>query len=137
MALIFNVTFDARDPRSLARFWSEVTGYTVADERDDFVRLKAPGATAAPDLLFIKVNEPTPGKNRVHVDLAAQGVASEIVRLVDLGASLLDKGSSEAPAWREGNGIKWVVLQDPEGNEFCIGDLPDRDSRRIEPARSL
>jgi catechol 2,3-dioxygenase-like lactoylglutathione lyase family enzyme len=123
MAQIFNVTFDARDPRRLGRFWSAVTGYPVVEERDDLARLSAHGH-GVPDLLFMRVDDPTPGKNRLHLDLAAEDVVAEVVRLVDLGASLVDEGSATAPTWRSANGIRWVVLRDPEGNLLCLGDVP-------------
>jgi hypothetical protein len=61
----------------------------------------------------------------VHVDLAARRPQGEIERLLRLGASLVDEPVDGMPAWREGNGIKWVVLRDPEGNEFCLGGMPD------------
>jgi hypothetical protein len=120
---IFNVTFDAREPRLLARFWSEVTGYPVTEERDDLVRLGGPDA--APHLLFMKVDDPTPGKNRVHIDLAADDPPSEVARLMGLGASLVDDGTGGATGWREADGIAWAVLRDPEGNEFCVGSRPE------------
>lgn len=125
-AYIYNVTFDAEQPRTLGRFWSEVTGYSVVDERDDFVRLRAPGHLGAHHMLFIRVDDPTPGKNRVHVDLAAPEPDEEISRLVGLGASLVDEPQDRTPRWREGNGVRWVVLRDPEGNEFCLGADPER-----------
>jgi hypothetical protein len=120
-AFIYNVTFDARDPRLLGRFWSEATGYAVADERDEFVRLRAPDARGVRHILFFRVDDPTPGKNRVHVDLAAREPYEEIDRLVELGASLVDPLVEGKPRWREGNGTRWVVLRDPEGNDFCLG----------------
>jgi catechol 2,3-dioxygenase-like lactoylglutathione lyase family enzyme len=123
-AFIHNVTFDASDPRLLGRFWSRVTGYAVVDERDEFVSLRAPDARGVRQILFLRVEDPTPGKNRVHVDLAARQPHDEIERLVALGASLVDQPIDGRPRWRDGNGIKWVVLRDPEGNEFCIGDIP-------------
>jgi len=123
-AFIHNVTFDARDPRLLGRFWSRVTGYAVVDERDEFVSLRAPDARGVRQILFLRVEDPSPGKNRVHVDLAAWQPQDEIERLVALGASLVDQPIDGRPRWRDGNGIKWVVLRDPEGNEFCIGDIP-------------
>ena len=123
-AFIHNVTFDARDPRLLGRFWSRVTGYAVIDERDEFVSLRAPDARGVRQILFLRVEDPSPGKNRVHVDLAARQPQDEIERLVALGASLVDQPIDGRPRWRDGNGIKWVVLRDPEGNEFCIGDIP-------------
>jgi predicted enzyme related to lactoylglutathione lyase len=117
MAFIYNVTFDARDPRTLARFWSATTGYLVADERDDFVRLRAPDERGVRHILFFRVDAPTEGKNRMHVDLAARDPEQEIARLRALGATLVDPPGT----WREGNGTRWVVLRDPEGNEFCLG----------------
>ncbi|HET6772570.1 MAG TPA: VOC family protein [Acidimicrobiales bacterium] len=121
---IHNVTFDANDPRLLGRFWSRVTGYAVVDDRDEFVRLRAPDARGVRQILFLRVDDPTPGKNRVHVDLAAPQPQDEIERLVGLGASLADELVDGRPRWREGNGIRWVVLRDPEGNEFCVGAVP-------------
>ena len=121
---IHNVTFDASDPRLLGRFWSRVTGFAVVDERDDFVRLQAPDAEGIRQVLFLRVDDPTPGKNRVHMDLAARHPHDEIERLVGLGASLVDQPVDGKPRWRDRNGIKWVVLRDPEGNEFCIGATP-------------
>jgi catechol 2,3-dioxygenase-like lactoylglutathione lyase family enzyme len=120
-AFIYNVTFDARDPRRLAQFWSEVTGYPIVDERDNFVRLRAPDTRGIRHILFFRVDDPTPGKNRVHVDLAARQPHDEIDRLIELGASLVDPALEDKPRWREGNGTKWVVLRDPENNVFCIG----------------
>jgi catechol 2,3-dioxygenase-like lactoylglutathione lyase family enzyme len=121
---IHNVTFDAKQPRTLGRFWSEVTDYSVVDERDDFVRLRARDDRGVSHLLFMGVDDPTPGKNRMHVDLAAREPDAEINRLVGLGASLVDEPDAGRPRWREGNGIRWVVLRDPEGNEFCLGGDP-------------
>jgi predicted enzyme related to lactoylglutathione lyase len=57
-------------------------------------------------------------KNRMHVDLACRDAEAEITRLVALGASLVDGTPRQ---WRTGNGTRWVVMQDPEGNEFCLG----------------
>ena len=124
-ASIHNVVFDARQPRLLGRFWAAVTGYIVADERADFVRLRAPDDRSVRQILFLHVADPTPGKNRVHVDLAAPDLEAEIDRLLGLGASLADEPVDGRPRWREGNGIRWFVLRDPEGNEFCVGTDPD------------
>jgi predicted enzyme related to lactoylglutathione lyase len=120
-AFIYNVTFDALDPRALGRFWSDVTNYSVAEERDDFVMLRAPDERGIRRILFFRVDGPTPGKNRMHVDLAARDADAEIARLLTLGARLVDPAVNDEPQWREGNGTRWVVLQDPEGNEFCLG----------------
>lgn len=117
MAFIYNVTFDARDPRALARFWSATTGYEVAEERADFARLRAPDERGVRHILFFRVADPTEGKNRMHVDLASRDPGREIARLRELGATLVDPPVT----WREGNGTRWVVMRDPEGNEFCLG----------------
>jgi predicted enzyme related to lactoylglutathione lyase len=118
-SFIFNVTFDCTEPRSLARFWADVTGYTVVEERDDFARLEAPDKRGVRHILFFRVPEPKITKNRVHVDLASREPEAEIARLVKLGASFVDVGRT--PQWRTGNGTRWVVMRDPEGNEFCLG----------------
>jgi predicted enzyme related to lactoylglutathione lyase len=118
-SFIFNVTFDCADPGSLGRFWSEVTGYELTEERDDFVRLKAPDKRGVRHILFFRVPEPKASKNRVHVDLATREPDVEIERLRELGATLVDEGPTVQ--WRTGNGTRWVVMTDPEGNEFCLG----------------
>src|SRR5215204_4981029 len=100
-AFIHNVTFDAGDPRLLGRFWSQVTGYAVVDERDDFVRLRAPDDHGVRHILFLRVDDPTPGKNRMHVDLAAREPQDEIERLLRLGASLVDLPIAGQPRWRD------------------------------------
>jgi len=117
VAFIYNVTFDARDPATLARFWAAATGYRIADERPDFVRLRAPDERGVRHILFFRVDHPTEGKNRMHVDLASRTPEDEIARLRELGATPVDPPGT----WREGNGTRWVVLRDPEGNEFCLG----------------
>ena len=120
-AFIFNVTFDAQDPGALARFWSAVTGYAIAAESDDTVALTAPDERGLRRILFMRVADPTPGKNRVHVDLASREPDAEIERVIGLGAELVDALEDGKPTWRGGDAVRWVVLRDPEGNEFCIG----------------
>lgn len=120
-AFIYNVTFDCADPRRLSTFWSAATGYAVTDEGDDFVRLRAPDQRGVRQILFFRVPEPKEAKNRMHVDLAARAPEDEIARLLGLGATLVDGHPSDEIVWRQGNGTKWVVMRDPEGNEFCIG----------------
>ena len=126
MAVVFNITFNARDPRGLVRFWSEVTGYPVAEQTDDLVRLRGPRLVGAPDLLVVRADVPSISSSRVHLDLATLDVGDEAARLVALGATLVDGGSADTPTMREANGIRWLVMCDPEGNEFCLGTSPDR-----------
>ena len=106
------VTVDARDPGALAEWWARQTGGEVRDgfEGDDFV-VVVPGG-GGPHLGFQRVSEPTPGKNRVHLDLTAADRDLEVDRL-------LAEGALEV-ARHEVSGFSWVVLSDPEGNQFCV-----------------
>lgn len=101
------VTVDCSDPQSLAQFWTAALGATVAGDYGDFVML-----TGTPALGLQKMPEPRAGKNRVHPDLHTDDRAAEVARLTALGASVLAEGN--AP------GLRWTVLADPEGNEFCV-----------------
>jgi predicted enzyme related to lactoylglutathione lyase len=114
----FNVTFDCRDSRRVAEFWSAVTGYAL--ERVDmpgneFWLASPPNDDRWPRLVFVTVLEGKVVKNRVHLDLllARGDQASEVERFRALGASIVDDRRELEPGG-------WVVRQDPEGNEFCI-----------------
>jgi hypothetical protein len=125
MGTLGDVVFDCRHPASLARFWAAaLDGYRVAPYDDaELARLSAMGvdgpeddpsvlvepvACGGPRLWFTRVPEPKTVKNRVHLDLRAADVSAEADRLVGLGARMLAKVED------------WVVLADPEGDEFCI-----------------
>ncbi len=107
---------DARDPLSLAGFWQTALGWRRTHESADEVVLEPPeGSPAdgvAPDLLFLRVPEGKAGKNRLHLDLRPDDQATEVARLLALGAVRVDVG--------QGDDTSWVVLADPEGNEFCV-----------------
>jgi predicted enzyme related to lactoylglutathione lyase len=117
---LVHLVADALDPPKLARFWAAALGWEVAAEEPDEVVVwpagfSYPGPAALP-LVFVPVPEPKTGKNRVHLDLAthsAEHQAAEVERLRGLGAVPADIGQGEVP---------WVVLADPEGNEFCVLD---------------
>jgi catechol 2,3-dioxygenase-like lactoylglutathione lyase family enzyme len=115
------ITFDCANPYLLASFWSQVTGFQEDPEDRNYPDDPA-GLLLAPDgsasLLFVRVPDAKQVKNRVHLDLAPQDAApgtreAELERITGLGATLVD--DQRRP---DGNG--WVVLADPEGNEFCI-----------------
>ena len=143
MAVTIQVTFDAADPPALAAFWGETLGYVEQDPPDGFDSWEAwaevnglpredwDGRAArvdpdgvGPRLYFQRVPEPKTAKNRVHLDLDVSGgrgtpiedrrrrVADAVERAVAAGATRV-KDYDEA-------GQHWVVLQDPEGNEFCL-----------------
>ena len=106
---IRQITFDCNDPSQLAEFWSSATGCEIVADYGDFVMV---GST--PALGFQRVADPPPGKNRVHIDGGGPEREALVERLKTLGATEL--GSHEAP------GLAWTVMQDPEGNEFCVGN---------------
>jgi hypothetical protein len=120
-AFVLNVAFDCADPVRLAQFWANVTGYSVTESGEGFVRLAAPDRRSVRHLLFFKVPEPKITKNRMHIDVAAREPHTEMKRLLALGATLVDEPGPQGPRWRSGNGTRWVVMRDPEGNEFCLG----------------
>ena len=115
-----SVVIDAADPSALARFWSTATGWPVTLDVPDEAVVEPPeddaGRRTEPGLLlvFVPVQDEKVGKNRVHVDLnstSAEHQAELVERVRRAGATPLDLGQGAVP---------WVVLADPEGNEFCI-----------------
>jgi hypothetical protein len=118
------VAFDAADPLRLGRWWSVALGWPVAVEDDEGVELAVPSALDSPgevpSLSFNPVRDSKTVKNRVHLDLASEsqeGQEATVERLVSLGARPIDIGQ---------HGVPWVVLADPEGNEFCVLEPRER-----------
>jgi predicted enzyme related to lactoylglutathione lyase len=109
-----HVVFDCDDVLAVARFWSTALRQPIDPDPSEFFATigAADRDDEAPAWFFAKVPETRTVKNRVHVDLVADDVESEIARLADLGA----KRVADKDEW----GHKWTVLQDPEGNEFCV-----------------
>ena len=105
------VVVDALDPVRLGHWWAEVLGYRVLAEKPDEVVVSASG-DAYPQLCFVAVPDPKDAKNRLHLDLTPQDQDAEVERLLDMGARHVDIG--------QGRAVTWVVLADPEGNEFCV-----------------
>ena len=113
---------DAVDVDLVADFWCSVLGWRVVDRDDDGVSL-APDDGGWPSIDVLRVPEPKTVKNRLHLDLRADGSTTqqEVDRLLAAGARRVDVG--------QGPDVSWVVLADPEGNEFCllsrsVQDLP-------------
>ncbi len=108
---IRNVVIDCADLDRLSPFWAAATGYGRVWANEYFVVL-APSNQQGPNLLLQKVPESKVVKNRCHLDLLAESSAeAEIERLVELGAT---RGETHH------HGVRWTVMTDPEGNEFCI-----------------
>jgi len=121
---LFSVVVDAADPRALGFWWRDALGWEVIYQAADEVVVVPPGAGAVergPGLVFVEVDDPKRGKNRVHLDLASQSVddqAAIVERLIAAGATPAGVGQRDD--------VDWVVLADPEGNEFCVLDPRDR-----------
>jgi hypothetical protein len=115
------LAIDCADPAGLARFWCAVLGYEVQDEEDGVVGIGSPlvpegrsrPGPVPPTLTFARVPEGKTVKNRLHLDVSPtdRDQDDEVRRLLDLGARHADVGQGDA---------SWVVLIDPEGNEFCV-----------------
>jgi hypothetical protein len=127
----YTVVVDCKDVGAQARWWAEVLDWKVAFEADDEVVIvppialdesrKLPVLERGPGLVFVPVPEGKDVKNRLHIDLAplaGDDQAAEVARLEALGARRVDVGQVDEE-------VTWVVLADPEGNEFCI--LSPRD----------
>jgi catechol 2,3-dioxygenase-like lactoylglutathione lyase family enzyme len=106
------VTIDCADPQALGAFWSAALDLPVATDVGDYVYLAKP-AGGGIVVSLQKVPEPRVGKNRVHLDLTGNR-ATEVPRLVALGATVARE--HVVP------GTAWTVLEDPEGNVFCVGE---------------
>jgi hypothetical protein len=132
MAIPLQITVDARDPRRLAAFWAVALGYVLqppqpgylvgsgsASGREQYTAIVDPTGLG-PRLLFQRVPEPKTLKNRVHLDVNAghgatdrrAAVRAHVAQLVAAGATV-QREMQEQSGW-------WIVLADPEGNEFCL-----------------
>jgi catechol 2,3-dioxygenase-like lactoylglutathione lyase family enzyme len=107
------VCIDAVEPRPVADFWAAVLGWEVVEDGDEGISLASPGGDV-PTLDVLPVPERKQVKNRLHLDLRADGTSfeAEVDRLEGLGARRVDVG--------QGRDVTWVVYADPEGNEFCL-----------------
>lgn len=118
MALrLSEIVLQSRDPEALARFWCAALDYVILDQEEDGTLEIGPSGgfgSPQPTIILSTCAEPTPNRGRLHFDLNAMSSTQEeeIQRLRELGATDLDIGQSG----EEG----WVVLQDPEGNAFCV-----------------
>ena len=107
-----HITLDCDDPQRVAGFWSAALDRPIDEGAGEFFASIGMGGDDRPCWLFIKVPEAKTAKNRMHIDLTADDRASEVARLVELGASHTQDC--------EEFGISWSVMADIEGNEFCV-----------------
>ena len=112
------ICVDSTDPSRAAPFWEQALGWRRTYDSADEVVLEPPAGSAedgvSPDLLFLRVPEQKSVKNRLHIDLRPDDQAAEVARLEALGAVRVDVGQSAEEK------CTWVVLADPDGNEFCV-----------------
>jgi hypothetical protein len=122
----YSVAVDCRDPVAQSRWWAEALDWRVGYEAADEVVLVPPHALdkardipppeRGPALTFVSVPEGKTVKNRLHIELAPSpdaGQEAEVRRLEALGARRVDIG-------QDADKVSWVVMADPEGNEFCV-----------------
>src|ERR687887_2528118 len=105
-----HLAIDAAEPPAVGRFWSDLLGWPVKFEDPDETYVEGPEM----GIVFVPVPEPKTVKNRVHLDLASSTPEHQeelVTRAIDLGARKIDIGQGDVP---------WIVLADPEGNEFCV-----------------
>lgn len=111
--IIGQLVVDSGDPAALGRWWAEVLGWHVEEDNDGETWV-SPTPGGLQGLLFQAVPERKSVKNRLHLDIRPaddSDQATELTRLLGLGATPVDIGQGEVP---------WHVLADPEGNEFCL-----------------
>jgi predicted enzyme related to lactoylglutathione lyase len=111
-----NVSIDCHEPHQLAQFWRDALGWRITSVDPEEVVLEPPAGSPeegiVPDIVFLLTPDQKSTKNRLHLDLRPADQGAEVERLVKLGATRVDIGQSSE--------CTWVVLADPEGNEFCI-----------------
>jgi len=101
---------DAADPVTVGNWWREALGWVIVNDDPQEFEIR-PTADRMPGLLFLRVDEAKATKNRLHLDFRPDDQAKEVDRLLALGATQIEIGQGDA---------SWVVLADPEGNEFCV-----------------
>ena len=110
------LSIDTNDPATLARWWADALQWQIVEEDDDEIALQPPdgggSGVGLRELLFARVPEGKQVKNRLHLDLRPDDQGAEVARFESLGARRVDVGQP--------SDVTWVVLSDPEGNEFCI-----------------
>ena len=104
------VVIDSEDVISQGHWWADALGWQIIDEADDGIEIQNPDGSH-PTILVLAVPEAKTVKNRLHLDFVPDDQAAEVDRLISMGATRVDIGQGEQ---------SWVVLADPEGNEFCV-----------------
>jgi predicted enzyme related to lactoylglutathione lyase len=109
------LVLDCADPDALAPFWAAALDYVSVGDAGNYTAL-FPNGRPGPKLLLQKVDEPKSGKNRMHLDIEVADIETEATRLEALGATRVQ------PEQLSEHGSTWILMLDPEGNEFCVCD---------------
>lgn len=114
---ISELVLNCADPELLARFWSDVLGYVELDREDGYIEIGPPGdgfGGLQPTIILSPSKNPRTGRLPLHIDVnpVDRDQEAELERLLALGARRADVGQTGQESWH--------VLQDPEGNEFCL-----------------
>lgn len=104
------VVVDSADPARLGQWWADVLGWVVVDDSAEEFEIR-PAAERVPGLLFIRVPDTKEVKNRLHLDFRPDDQQAEVQQFLNAGARRADVNQGE---------VTWVVMHDPEGNEFCV-----------------
>ena len=107
------LVLDSRDPEALAPFWAAALGYVVAGTVENYVLLR-PEGRVGPRLLIQLVPEDKVHKNRMHLDIEVDDTEAVASKLLALGATRLNADVLDE------HDCSWIVMADPEGNEFCL-----------------
>ena len=110
-----SIVLDCADAAKLAAFWTAALGYEQVAADGDFIGLKDPDGRL-PTLVLQQVPERKMVKNRMHIDVFSEEFDEHLDRLTALGATVV------TPEHTEPDGMRLMVLADPEGNEFCLLD---------------
>ena len=112
------ITIDCINPHRVAEFWAAALDWQITESNEVEVALElldgSPEVGRIPDILCLKNPDKKQVKNRLHLDLRPLDQAAEVARLEALGATRIEIGQSEYAE------TTWVVMADPEGNEFCV-----------------
>lgn len=125
LGTVDEVVIDCHEPRALARFWSAVLGGDVGERDADWCYIFPPGWS---QLSFQRVPEAKTVKNRLHIDVAVPDLGSATEHAERLGARRIGAIQHTASG-------SFQVLQDPEGNEWCLVVPGPRAPARADPSR--
>ncbi len=113
-----SITIDSADAAGLASWWSATLGAPVEAYPESGFHILRADALHGLVLGFQQVGDPTPGKNKVHLDFTVADRPGTVAGLIDRGAARVSAPADDA--------VGWTVLADPDGNQFCVADRSDQ-----------